>query len=223
MPTVKAEGAIERLAKLDREIVDAEARRDSIRQEQRAANQAVAQAKAKLLDVEERRGAGEAVDTEIADVEEALAKAVEVADVKTEPGGSVMRRGGPDAEPQMQHLPERQVPNRGLWGARLAGAERAVEEATLARDQFGRDAFAELVAEEVEADDPAREALVEAWEALQVAGNVYARRVRRWHRLAAFGDVDPSEIPLAPLDGDVIEVAQRFEAGLEVPTPRVLR
>jgi hypothetical protein len=215
--------AIERLAELDQAIVDAEARRDAIHSEQRAANQAVAQAKAKLLDAEERRGAGESVDAEISAIEETLAQAVEVADVRTEPGGSVMRRGGPDAEPAIQNLPERTVPNRGLWSARLAGAERVIEEAILARDQFGRNHFAELAAEEVPADAEARDALVEAWEVLRAAGNAYAVRVRRWHRLARYADLDPAAIPLAPLTGDMIEVAQRFEAGLEVPTPRVLR
>jgi hypothetical protein len=223
MATANTPGAIERLTELDQAIVDAEKRRDAIRAEQRAANLAVARAKSQLLAAEERRGAGEDVVEDVAAAEDALAKASEVADFKTEAGGAALIREGGDGPARLANLPEKQTPVLGVWAARLAGAERVIEDAILTRDQFGRNHFAELAAEEVEADEPARAALVEAWETLQAAGNQYARRVRRWHHLAPYGDIDPEQIPTAPLGGTMIEVAQRFEAGLEVPTPRVLR
>ncbi|HEX5527217.1 MAG TPA: hypothetical protein VFX44_08500 [Solirubrobacterales bacterium] len=219
----KAKGAVERLAELDQAIVEAEARRDEIRTEQRQALQAVERAKGRILDAEERRGAGEDMGEEIAAAERELAEALEAADVRTQHGGSALVGGESDDPVQLYSLGDQQVPAVGVWGARIAGAERVVEDAILARDQYGRHHFAEIAAEEAAADGPARDALVEAWETLQAAGNAYALRIRRWHQLAPFAEIDPASIPVAPLTGDVLEVAERFERGIDVPTPPLLR
>jgi hypothetical protein len=221
----KPQRAIDRLADLDQAVVDAEARREAVEEERKAANRAVRQTRSQLRKAEERLGAGEPVETEITEIEAALAKAIDVADVRREPGGSVLRQSGPDAEPSMQNLPEREeVPDRGRWPARLAGAERVVEEAILARDQFARAAFPEIAAELSEEDAAATEALAAAWKVIEDAANAYALRLRLWYRLAEFGGIDPKEeIPIAPLEGDLMkEVSARFEA-LATPTPTVLR
>jgi hypothetical protein len=195
---------VERLADLEAAVDVAEARLVEVQGERSQAEQRLRAAISNLLAIEERGGAGEDVDAEITEAEAVLAQARQVADVREND------RGENQAE-------------LGVWGARLRGAERAIEAAKLERDEFGRRHFADIAVEEIPLDEPAREALVAAWEALQEASNGYAIRVRRWHRLARYGGLDTAEIPLAPLAGDVGEVAARFEAGLPTPTPRVLR
>jgi hypothetical protein len=175
-------------------MVDAAQRRyDEVVQASSEATQALEAAIAARLALEERSGAGEDVSAEEV--------AAAVADVEA----------------------AKELADERVWHARIEGAKRARDEARLEVDAFGREHFADLVAEEVVQDDPAREALQAAWEAFDAAASAYAVRVRRWHRLAPFGGLDPRDIPTVPVKGDEVEVRMRFAAGIETPTPRSIR
>ncbi len=183
----------ERLAELEERVREAEQRCDQVDVDRRQAEQALRAAEGERFELEKQRGAGEEVSEE--DVNAALA-AIEEARAET----------GPQ-----------------LWTARAQGAERALSEATLARDRYGREAFAGLAAEIAADDGPVRDALVEAWGTLQEAAAAYARQTRRWHQLGRYGGIVVDTIPSGtPLRGDVNEVVQRFEAGIPTPTPPAL-
>jgi hypothetical protein len=85
-----------------------------------------------------------------------------------------------------------------------------------------RQHLAEIADEEMPADEPAREALAEAWEQFEDAASAYAIRVRRWHELARYGGIQPEDIPPVPTQGDDAQVRVRFASGIEPPTPRSL-
>jgi len=110
-----------------------------------------------------------------------------------------------------------------VWGARLAGARRAVEEAERERDDHGRLHFSEMAAEEAAYDAPVRDELQAAYERLSDAETAYALRVRRWVRIAPYGRLSASDVPALPTQGTPDQVRGRFAAGIEPPTPRALR
>ncbi len=110
------------------------------------------------------------------------------------------------------------------WRARLEGAEHARQAAEQVRDDFGRERFAEIAAEQALLDPPVAEELQRAWEALQAAEHAYAQRIRVWTRLAPYGALDVQKhVPRLPTSGDPDTVRGRFARGVEVPTPRPLR
>jgi hypothetical protein len=183
----------EELELYEEAVAAARERREEIVRERSAAHRAVGAAEGARLALEERRGAGEEVSEE--EIAEAVA-AIEEA---------------------------REAADQRVWNARIEGADRAIQEAEATLRRFGREHFAELAAEEVLLDDPAREALQEAWAAFDAAASAYALRTRRWHKLAEFGGIDPRDIPSNPVRGDEVHVRQRFAAGIETPTPRSLR
>lgn len=190
----RTKSAVEQLAELEEAVREAERRKQEVDAGRRRAARAVSAAESRRLALEEARGAGEDVDEE--EIAEAIA-AIE------------------EAKAEADEL---------VWGARLAGAERAVQEAADERDRFGAANFAAIAAEEALQDGPVRDALVEAHGALQEAANAYAVRVRRWHHLARYGRFSPASIPTGnPLAGDMDEVGRRFEQGVPVPTPPQLR
>lgn len=193
MAAAKTRTAGERLAELEEHVAEARRRRAQVDADRRAALRAVRAAEDARFELEERRGAGEAVaDEEVTDAVGGIDRARAEADER-------------------------------LWSARREGAGRALAEAEEAVLDFGREHFAELAAEIAADDGPARDALVDAWEGLQGAAGAYARQTRRWHHLARFGGLPVGAIPSGtPLRGDVTEVAQRFEAGIPVPTPPAL-
>jgi hypothetical protein len=181
------------LAQYEAMVDAAQLRYDEVIEASAEATQALEAAVAVRLALEERSGASEDVSTD--EVEAAIA----------------------DVEAAKELADDR------VWHARIEGAKRAFDEARVEVDAFGRARFADLVAEEVVQDDPAREALQAAWEAFDAAASAYAIRVRRWHRLAPFGGLDPRDIPTVPVKGDEGEVRLRFAAGIETPTPRSIR
>lgn len=181
------------LAQYEAMVDAAQLRHDEVIEASAEATQALNAAVDARLALEERSGAGEDVSTD--EVEAAIA----------------------DVEAAKELADDR------VWRARIEGAKRALDEARGEVDAFGRARFADLVAEEVVQDDPAREALQAAWEAFDAAASAYAVRVRRWHRLAPFGGLDPRDIPTVPIKGDEAEVRMRFAAGIETPTPRSIR
>jgi hypothetical protein len=181
------------LAQYEAMVDAAQLRYDEVIEASAEATQALNAAVDVRLALEERSGAGEDVSTD--EVEVAIA----------------------DVEAAKELADDR------VWRARIEGAKRALDEARVEVDAFGRARFADLVAEEVVQDDPAREALQAAWEAFDAAASAYAVRVRRWHRLAPFGGLDPRDIPTVPVKGDEGEVRLRFAAGIETPTPRSIR
>jgi chromosome segregation ATPase len=183
----------DQLAALEEEVKAAKHRRTEVDRERSNASGALRSAEERRLAMEERRAAGEEVD------DEDLAAAVEAIEQA------------------------REAADGRVWKARADGADRAVDEAQEAVQEFGRDHFAELAAEEVPLDDPARVELQEAWSAFDDAASAYALRIRRWHRLAEFGGIDPRDIPINPLRGNDVEVRQRFAAGIVTPTPRPLK
>jgi hypothetical protein len=194
MAATETSTAGEQLAALEEAARDAERRLQQTNADRSSATRALRGAEDARLALEERRGAGEDVPKE--EIAEAI-EAIEVA---------------------------REAADERVWNARRDGAERAVDEAVLARDEFGRENFALIAAEEAPLDGPARDALAEAWEVLQAAANGYALRARRWHHLARYGGIPIAEIPNGtPLRGDIDELVRRFESGLEIPTPRTLR
>lgn len=109
------------------------------------------------------------------------------------------------------------------WGARFAGARRAVEEAERERDHFGRAHFAEMAAEEAAYDEPVRDELQAAYERLSAAESAYAGRVRRWVRIARYGGLSADHVPGLPTRGTLDQIRNRFAEGIEPPTPRPLR
>jgi hypothetical protein len=181
------------LAALEAKVEEAKERRAAVAQERSQATSALRRAEDRRFALEEAHAAGE----EVADgeVAEAVA-AVEAA---------------------------KEAADERMWSARRDGADRAVAEAEEAVRRFGRDHFAELAAEEVPLDDPARERLQEAWAEFDAAASAYALRIRRWHRLAEFGGLAAHDIPGNPLRGDETVVRQRFAVGVPTPTPRPLR
>jgi hypothetical protein len=192
--TETATTAFERLGEFDKRVEELKGRLTEIEGEKRKAARALKAAEGKRLDLERARGAGEEVPEK--DIAAAV-RAVEKA------------REGIDEE---------------VWSARLQGAQEVLDEARTERQQFVAGSSAELAAELVSGDELARDSLVEAWTALQEASGAYARQVRRWHRLARFGVIDPETIPPgSPLQGDFDEVRLRFDRGIPVPTPPQLR
>jgi hypothetical protein len=182
------------LTDFEERVAVAEQRRGEIGEERRAAVESVSAAEGARLSLEERRGAGE----EIAQTEiDAAVEAISAA---------------------------REKAAEGIWRARLNGADRAVQEAEIVRDDWGRANFVDLAAEAAQLDVPARDALVDAWKATQAAAADYAVRVRVWHRLARYGEFAIGEVANGtPLNGELNEVAAIFTAGLPLPTPGSLR
>lgn len=194
MAATKTTTAAARLAELEEAVREARQRRAEIDADRRKASAALSRAEPTRLTLEKNRAAGEDVSDK--EIADAVAAIVDA----------------------------REVADPAVWRARLAGAEQAIGDAELARDEFGRTHFAEIAAEEVPLDAPARDALVDAWETLQEAASAYAIRARRWHHLSRYGGVDAADLPNGtPTAGDMDEVARRFEGGLPVPTPRSLR
>lgn len=190
----RASSPVDQLRDREEAVVAAERRKQEIENGRRRASRAVAAAEARRLSLEEARGAGEDVDPD------AIAEAV-----------AAIEEAKGEAEER-------------VWNARLAGAERALQDAEQERDRFGVANFAAIAGEEALKDGPARDALQEAWETLQTAANDYAVRVRVWHQLARYGRFSPSSIPTGnPLAGSVDEVGRRFDQGLPLPTPPQLR
>jgi len=111
-----------------------------------------------------------------------------------------------------------------LWAAKVAGAQRAREQAEQARDVYGHQHFGEIAAEEAPKDEPARERLEVAYRELEQAEAAYAARVRRWVKLAPYGGLDvQTDVPRLPTAGSPDEVRSRFAAGIPAPTPWPLR
>lgn len=181
------------LAALERKVEEAKKRATAVQQDASAAGRALREAEGRRFSLEEARAAGEEVS------EDEIADAVQAVEAA------------------------KAAADERLWYARREGAARAVAEAEEAVQRFGTERFAELAAEEVPLDDPARERLQAAWAEFDAAASAYALRIRRWHRLAGFGGLDPQQIPSNPLRGDETVVRQRFSAGIPTPTPRPLR
>ena len=185
--------ALDDLAVLEERVRAATAREHAVAVGRGRARREASRALGELLAVEEAIGAGEREP----DDEEVLQ----------------LRDGVRDAEAGASD---------DVWGARLAGARRAVEEAERERDDHGRLHFSEMAAEEAAYDAPVRDELQAAYERLSDAETAYALRVRRWVRIAPYGRLSASDVPALPTQGTPDEVRGRFAVGIEAPTPRPL-
>jgi len=186
--------AVEKLAELDEVVVRARGREGRVVAERSRASRAATAAEGALEMYHEALGGGE--DEDPAE-EERLRLAVR------------------DAREQAE---------QPLWAAKVAGAQRAREQAEQARDSWARSNFGTLAAEEAPKDEPARERLEVAYQELAQAEAAYAARVRRWVKLAPYGGLSASDVPVLPTSGgDQNVVRSRFAAGIEPPTPRPLR
>ena len=186
--------ATEQLQRLEEAVVHARGREDRVVAEGSRASRALSAAEGALAMYAEAVGAGEDEDPV---EEEQLRLAVRDAREQAEPA---------------------------VWAAKVAGAQRAREQAEQARDSWARSNFGTLAAEEAPKDEPARERLEVAYQELEQAEAAYAARVRRWVKLAPYGDLDvQTDCPRLPTAGSPDEVRSNFARGIEPPTPRPLR
>ena len=175
------------LETLDVRIENARGRRREIEQQQNRAGRDASRARAQRVAYEEAVGAGEREP----DLKEEKRLSNAIADAE--------RAATDDA-----------------WRARLAGADRAIEEAQRERDVFLAEEALGVVAEGYDEDVAARDRLSAAWEELAAAEEQYAARVRRAVVLARKAE----DVPALPAAGDEgpATVARR----VEVPAPRSL-
>ncbi len=157
------------------------------------------------------------------------ARAVTAAEASLEMFNESLGAGEPEDPAEEQRLLEelrdaRERAEPSAWTARVAGAQRAREQAEQERDDWARANFAEIAAEEAPKDPPVAERLQAAWAELQQAERAYAERTRVWTKLAPFGDFDVQmDCPRLPTAGDADTVRSNFARGIEPPTPRPLR